>query len=332
VLAAACAPALAAPPRLVAVWPSAGAKLPVAPHTFELTFNRALRADASSAAVWRDDQDGQPIPTHAEVEPTNPRRLRVQILAPSTGRYRLHWHAVADRTAAMRDGEQGFSMRDESVEAPRLQVNRTTAESGEKFEVAGHGFGQDDHVRLTIGDDEQALRTVETNDEGAFVAETQVPAGVAFGVQPISAVDARGNSATAAVQVRWGGWPPLLAFTVGQPGPRPGEVTFSLSVRNRSDYVLEQVRVVLGDPDGASFVAAEPAPQRQDQALAWEIPMVDRGVVGPFLATYRVTGATATHARIEFRHRRPRGCTGDDCLPAFVSETTSDSAPVVPDP
>jgi hypothetical protein len=155
-----------------------------------------------------------------------------------------------------------------------------------------------------------------------------VPAGVPFGLQPVSAVDAWGDSATAALQVRWGGWPPLVAFTVGQPGPGAGEITFTLSVRNRSDYLLERVRIVFEDPAGASFVAAQPAPLRGDAFLTWDLPSVDRGVVGPFRATYRVTGAVASHARIEFRHRRPAGCRGEDCLPAFISETTSDSAPV----
>jgi len=48
---------------------------------------------------------------------------------------------------------------------------------------------------------------------GAFDLETRVPAGVPFGMQPVSAVDAWGESATAALQVRWGGWPPLVAVT-----------------------------------------------------------------------------------------------------------------------
>jgi hypothetical protein len=90
--------------------------------------------------------------------------------------------------------------------------------------------------------------------------------------------------------------------------------------------------VTLDDPGPGtpSFVGAEPNAERQPGAVTWEIPVLDRGVVGPFRATYRATAAIASHARIEFRHRRPRGCTADDCPPAFVSETTSDSTPVNP--
>jgi hypothetical protein len=101
-------------------------------------------------------------------------------------------------------------------------------------------------------------------------------------------------------------------------------------VRNRSDYLLERVRVTMADPDGGRFVAAEPATHRDEQAVVWDIPSVDRGVVGPFRATYRVSAAVAMHARVEFRHRRPHGCNGEECLPAFVSETSSESTLVYP--
>jgi hypothetical protein len=221
-------------------------------------------------------------------------------------------------------------MQDESSDAPRLEASRSSAEASDKLEIVGTGFSRQDPVRLTIGDDNQFLSTTQTDALGRFVAETRVPPDVPFGVQPIAAVDARGSSATSAVLVRWGGWPPLVAFTVGRPGPRPGEVTFSVSLRNRSDYVLERVRVVLVDPEGASFVTGDPAPEREGQTVVWELATIDRGVVGPFQATYSVRDAVVGHARVDFRHRRPYGCSGDECSPAFVGETTSDSTPVYP--
>jgi hypothetical protein len=122
----------------------------------------------------------------------------------------------------------------------------------------------------------------------------------------------------------------VLAFTTGQPGPGPGEVTISLSLRNRSDYVLEHVAVTLSAPSGAQVVAVEPSPTRRDAALTWLLPLVDRGVIGPLRATFRVDHPISTHARIEFRHRRTPGCRGDVCLPAFVSETTTDSSTITP--
>ena len=305
--------------------------MPIAPHTLELTFNRPLQPEASWAAV-QPEEDGPPMPTETVVEPTNPRRLTVRLQHPAGGHYQLHWHAVAARTAAAADGEQDFSLQDESPGAPRIDVSQPTADGGDKLEVKGNGFGKGSSVTLTIGDDAQALNTVATDAHGSFGVDVRVPPGVPFGVQPVAATDGEGSAATTALQVRWGGWPPLVAFTVGQPGPAPGEVTFSVSVRNRSDYLLERVRVVLDDPDPVqtSFVAAEPSAERQQRSVIWEIPVLDRGVAGPFRVTYRAITAVASHARIEFRYRRPRGCTADECPPAFISETTSDSTPVSP--
>ncbi|MGI9149094.1 MAG: copper resistance protein CopC, partial [Chloroflexota bacterium] len=328
---AACAPTFAASPHLVAAWPPDEARLPIAPHVLDLTFNRPLSPESTWAEVWRYE-DGSQLPTDAVVQPSNPRRLTVRLLQPAAGQYRLHWHAVAARTAAPAEGEQDFSLADESNGAARIGVSQATADSGDRLEVKGNGFSKRSTVTLTIGDDAQALNTVETDAHGTFGVDVRVPPGVPFGVQPVSAIDSNGEAAVTPLQVRWGGWPPLVAFTIGQPGPSRGEVTFAVNVRNRSDYLLERVRLVLEDPDPnvASFVAAEPTPQRQQRAVVWEIPVLDRGVAGPFRATYRTTAAVATHARIEFRHRHQRGCAGDDCPPAFVSETTSDSTAVNP--
>jgi hypothetical protein len=211
-----------------------------------------------------------------------------------------------------------------------VEVSRLVAETGDRVQVLGNGFGKRCAVRLTIGDDEQALSSAETDAQGSFETEARVPQTVPFGEQPVVATDMCGAAATAALEVRWGGWPPLVAFDVGQPGPGRGEVTFFVSLRNRSDYLLERVRVVVDDPINASFVAADPGPKRQDQSIVWEIPTIDRGVLGPLRVTYRATGSVTSHAWIEFRHRRPHRCSGDDCLPAFVSETASESTAATP--
>jgi methionine-rich copper-binding protein CopC len=328
-MSAGCAPVLAAPPHLIAAWPADGASLPVGLNSLELTFNRRLDPESSWVAISRED-DGTPTPIDASVELLDPRRLSVRVVQPSVGRYRVHWHAVATGTSDALDGEQAFSVQNESTAPPHMEVSRPTAEAGDTLEVTGSGFGLQCQVHLTLGDDEQLLADVNTDNEGSFAVEARLPLTVAFGEQPVSATDSCGSSATAAVLVRWGGWPPLMAFDVGQPGPRSREVTFSVTLRNRSDYLLERVRVILSDPEGATFLRAEASPMRQQQSVVWEMPTVDRGVVGPFVATYRVSGTVVSHARIEFRHRRSPGCTGDECLPAFVSETTAESTPVSP--
>ena len=324
-----CAPVFSAPPHLVAASPVDGVSLPVERQTFDLMFNRRLSASATWISVWRED-DGATMATETDVDPQNPRHAQVRLLEAARGTYRLHWHAVDARSAAAADGEQDFTLQDESMAQPRLQVSRATADTGEKLEIVGKGFAEKCLVKVTMGDDQVNLTTVETNAYGDFDAETRVPPNVSFGIQPLSAEDTQGGAAVTALQVRWGGWPPLVAFTVGQPGPRPGEVTFALSARNRSDYLLERVRLVLSDPQGAMFLSADPRPERQNATSVWEIPTMDRGAIGPFRATFRATGAVVGRMRIEFRHRRALGCSDDECGPAFVSESVSESTEVTP--
>jgi hypothetical protein len=107
-------------------------------------------------------------------------------------------------------------------------------------------------------------------------------------------------------------------------------VTFSIGLRNRSDYGLERVRVILSDPSDAAIVATDPAGQHVGHETVWDLGMLDRGIGPSLTATFRASGPVATRTRVEFRHRRPRGCVGDECLTAFISETTSDSNSVAP--
>jgi methionine-rich copper-binding protein CopC len=329
ILGSSCAPSLLAPPRLVAAWPGAGASLAVGKHTFDLTFNRPLAPELSSAAVEREE-DGAPMRTEVTLDPSNPTRLKVRLLDPSVGNYQLHWRAVGERSGEAAEGSRAFVLQDESSMPPRIDVSPATTDVGQPLAVSGSGFTKGSTVQLTIGDDEQVLTRAKTDDRGSFKLEAPVPASVPLGMQPVSAVDRQGRRATAAVQVRWGGWPPAVATNLGQPGPDAGEVTFTLTVRNRSDYLLEHVRLVIQDPDGASLVGADPTPRRSADTLVWEIPVMDRGVIGPFRVTYRAGTALIGHAWLEFRHRHMSGCSRDDCQPAFISESTSDSLPVAP--
>jgi hypothetical protein len=230
----------------------------------------------------------------------------------------------------MSEGNHAFSLQDESPAPPRVEVSPSKADKGEALELVGKGFAGHSLVQLTIADDEQPLSSVETDGRGTFNIEAKVPASVPFGVQPVSASDGLGRNAMGAVEVRWGGWPPVVATATGQPGPGQGEVTFTVNVRNGSDYMVEQVRLVLKDPEQSVLVGADPAPQRDAGMLVWMIPVMDRGVVGPFRATYRTSAPVIGNAWLEFRHRHVGPCEGQECLPAFISESVADSLPVAP--
>lgn len=328
VYAAGCAPSLGVAPRLVASWPSVDAPLPVAKQTFELSFNRPLDAGATWAEVVGAD-DSVKASTVA-VSANDPRRLSVRLQEPGEGSFDLHWHAVAVDSHLATDGHVPFAMQRDRPAPARIDVSPPTAESGDRLELVGKGFPKNASVPLTIGDDDQPLVSAETDASGRFNLEAHVPKGVPYGLQRISSIEDGDRTAQATVQVQWGGWPPVVASNVGTSGPDAGEVTFTIDVSNRSDYVLEHVRVAVQDPEDAEIVSADAGAQHQGSTLAWEIPVLDRGVASPLHVTYRTDHTLASHASLEFRHRRQRGCELGSCLPAFVSDTRADSEPTAP--
>ena len=323
-----CAPALTAPPQLIASWPEPGAKLSVGRHVLELTFNRALDPTATWVSVWGDD--GSTLGTTLEVDEGNHRRLKVQLEQPSAGTYDLHWHAVDAESHLVKDGDQPFSLQNESPAPPRIDVSPGEIGNREPVELVGKGFAATSPLELTIGDNAAPLATTQTDDHGKFNVEARAPDSVPYGVQPITAVDGEGRRATSSVFLKGGGWPPVVATDVGQPGPLADEVTFSVSVRNVSDYVLEHVAVTLADPDRAEFVGGDGAFERRGTDVVWLVPELERGQRGPFRATYRVTGSVVSHSWVEFRRRKQRGCARSDCIPAFISVSVADSAPTGP--
>lgn len=309
--------------QLVAAWPSNGESLPVGRHTLELTFNAPLDPRASWASVFGAD-------TEMKIDDADPRHLTVRLTAPSPGSYQLRWHAVAMDAQDVTDGQQSFELRDESPMPARLNSGQTGATDVDMpLDLAGQGFARNASVTLTMGDDVQELATIETDARGSFKAQPKVLATIPFGVQPLTATDSQGHTASTAVEVRWGGWPPAVPIDVGAPGPGPGQVTFTVHVRNRSDYVLEHITLVLKDPPGAELIGTDASARREDHAMVWDIPTLPRGLAGPFNATYTASGAVASQAWMEFRHRPARGCT-HNCPPAFISNSATESLPVAP--
>jgi hypothetical protein len=305
-----------------------GGVLPVVKHTFQLAFNRPLDASSSWAVVT--SPAGARIATSATVDPNEPRRLSVHLLEPQAGSFDLRWHVQTTDSHLASDGDEPFTLQPDTPTPPSIDVSPAVAESGDRLELVGKGYPREARVLLMIGDDDQPLAIAQTDGSGRFNVEARVPSSVPYGLQRVSSFDGANRTAMSTFQVQWGGWPPLVGSDVGSPGPDPGEVTFTITVRNRSDYVLEHVQVVLTDPDGSEVVSADAGAQHRDLALAWDIPVMDRGPSRPLHVTYRTDHTVVSHAWFEFRHRRERGCSRVDCLPAFVSNSVADSEPTAP--
>jgi CopC domain-containing protein len=300
----------------------------VVKHTFQLAFNGPLDSNSSWAEIT--SPDGARMDSSAAVDSSEPRRLSVRLLEPTAGSFDLHWHVEAADSHLASDGDAPFTLQPGAATPPRIDISPAVAESGDRLELVGKGYPHEARVPLTIGDDDQPLVVAETDASGQFNLEAHVPSSVPYGLQRVSSFDGINRTATTTVQVRWGGWPPLVGTDTGSPGPDPGEVTFTVTIRNRSDYVLEHVHVVMADPEGGEIVSADPGAQREDLTLAWDIPVMERGQSPPFHVTYRTDHAVVSHSWFEFRHRRERGCNRTDCLPAFISNSVADSEATAP--
>ena len=321
-----CAASFPARPQLVASSPAPDATIGLPPTRLELHFSEPVLP--SSSVDVRDPQ-GAVVSTAADsVDP----QAVVATLPPRLGDgvYSVDWHAVAASGHQALDGGYAYTVASGAPTHPRLTVSRGLADVGDPVLISGTDFTPNAAIAVTIADDDQPLTTVNADAEGNFSVPVQMPNDVPYGDQPIEAKDSAGARAVADLEVRWGGWPPLRVFTNGEPGPAPGQVTFTVSGRNRSDYTLENLRVLLDIPSGAQVVSASPGARQANGQLIWSLPPVDRATIQPSLATFAVSGPTQTQARLEFAHRRPRGCIGDPCLPAFVDSTVSVSSVISP--
>jgi methionine-rich copper-binding protein CopC len=320
-----CAPALTARAQLVAGSPAPGAVVGAPPTTLELTFNRVLGEDSRVDLVA--GATGEPLPLAPAIDEANPMKLKATLPGPlPPGSYQVRWHSVPDERGVPHDGAYSFAVEPERATQPRLWLAKARADSQEPVLLGGAGFTPRSTVTLAIADDGQPVGVAETDDQGAFRSTIVVPPDIPFGWQPIAVADASGARATLPLEVRWGGWPPLDAQVAARSGPGDGEVTFRVTVRNRSDYVLEAIQVVVAVPDGAVFERAGAGGAYADGRVTWTIPWLDRSLADPLELRLRADRPVEVQARVDYRHRRPRGCIGDGCLPAFISNAVSEPA------
>ena len=320
----ACAPALTARAQLVAGSPAPGSVVGTAPSTLELTFNRALDATSHVDLVA---ETGELLPLTPTVDVSNPMKLTAALPGPlASGSYQVRWRSVPEERGEPHGGAYSFAVEPARATQPRLWLATPRAESEERVLLGGVGFTPRSTVSLAIADDGQPVGTAQTDEHGAFRGTIVVPPDVPFGWQPVAAADESGARAVVPLEVRWGGWPPLETQVTAQPGPSEGEVTVGVTVRNRSDYVLEAIRVVVAVPDGAAFERAGNGATFADGSVTWTIPWLDRAAWDPLEMRLRADQAVEVQAWVEYRHRRPRGCIGDGCLPAFISNAVSEPA------
>ena len=216
---------------------------------------------------------------------------------------------------------------------PSVQTSTDTTDVQQPFIVTGTGFAPSQTLALTVADNNEHLDTwgtAETDASGAFTAAVRIPADVPFGMQPITASDPKGDNAQGQVMVKWGGWPPLQLAVKAASGPSAGQVTFTVSGYNLSDFVLQTVRVRLPIPTGATFVSAgRGGSVFNGSEVAWDDSgPLPRGPLLPRTATFQVDGPVATHAWAYFYH--VGSGLANDYAPGFQSDSVTPDMSATP--
>jgi uncharacterized repeat protein (TIGR01451 family) len=216
---------------------------------------------------------------------------------------------------------------------PSVQTSTDTADVQQPFLVTGTGFAPSQTLALTIADNNEKLDTwgtAATDASGAFTAAVRIPADVPYGMQPITATDPKGDNAQGQVMVKWGGWPPLQLTVKAASGPSAGQVTYTVSGYNLSDYILQTVRVRLPIPTGATFVSATRGGTVFNGAeVAWDnAGPLPRGPLLPRSATFQVAAPAATHAWAYFYH--VGSGQANDSPPGFQSTSVTADVSVTP--
>ena len=323
---AGCGPRALTRAHPILIQPPPDAVLGAPPSAAEIAFSAPVAGDRSSLAVIAPD--GTVVSDRSQVDVSDPRRLVAPLRASlASGAYELIWRSVEASTSAELEGQERFHIEPSAPPRPTISFSSSDLDAGQSLSIVGSGFTPSTRVLVTIGDDADPLAVTSSLEDGSFVvASIPLPPDLPLGEQPVSARDNNGAAAASLLRVHWGGWPPLRLTLATRTGPQPGQLTVELNVRNRSDYTLRDVRLLLRLPPGASLVSASQGGHEDNGNVVWEVPgTLERGPLEARSATLSVprSGTPPTvGAWAQYGHLPERNALWGD-LPGFYSSAAS---------
>jgi methionine-rich copper-binding protein CopC len=323
---AGCAPRWPLRAHPILIQPPPDAVLGAAPSAAAINFTAALAGGRSSLVVI--DADGTVVSERSQVDPADPRRLVAPLRSSlPSGAYELIWRSVEASTSAELEGQEHFRIEPSAPERPAIAFSSPDVDAGDKLTISGSGFSPNTQVVLSVGDDADQLAVTSSREDGSFVvAALPVPPDLPLGQQPVTARDNNGATAASLLRVHWGGWPPLRLGVAPRPGPAADQVTVDVAARNRSDYTLRDVRLVLHLPPRASLVSASPGGREDNGGVVWDVPgTLERGPLDAHWAIVsldRSAGQPAFSAWAQYGHLPERNAIWGE-LPGFYSSSAS---------
>jgi len=315
--------------RYVTSVPDSGDFVTSAPSSVKVTFSEEVKLSGSNISVIAPG--GTEVNAGA-VGFDGSDRKTLSVPLPSglaNGLYTVNWVSISDQDGDKEDGAFNFGLR-AGVAAPVLHVDRASADVGQRLTLSGSGYKPNGSIVISAGDDDEFVDAGRADASGQFNLAAALPSDLPFGKQTITAADGDGAKATGEVMVRWGGWPPLKVH-VDASGARD-DMTFSVTLTNRSDYAVRVNAARLQLPPGTTFKSADNGGRLDAFGEAswdtFELPA--RGSVGPLNVVLDTTklkdGDDVTAwAWVTYSHAQEQGDDGS-LLPSFQSSAVSPPA------
>lgn len=309
--------------------PESGGFVTSAPSNVKITFTEEVKLSGSNISVIAPG--GKEVNAGPVGFDGNDRTTLVVQLATglSNGLYTVNWVSVSDQDGDKDEGAFNFGVR-AGAPPPVTHVDQASVDVGQRVSISGWGYKPNGSIVVSAGDDDEFVDASKADADGRFSKSVQLPPDLPFGKQTITVADGDGAKATSDVMVKWGGWPPVKVHV--DASGAPNDMTFSITLINRSHYNLQVNAARLKLPEGTAYKSADAGGRLNAFGEAtwdtFELPA--RGSVGPLnvvLDTTRLKdGVDVTAwAWVIYSHAQQKSDDGT-LLPAFQSSAVSPAA------
>ncbi len=317
--------------RYVSSTPEAGGFVTSAPTNVRITFDEEVKTPGSNisvVALGGAEVNGGLV----AVDNGDHKTLVVPLKSGlANGLYTVNWVSLSNKDGSTQKDAFNFGLR-AGAAPPVMHLDQESIDMGQKLGITGSGYKPNGSVVVSAGADDEFVDAGKADASGTFHGSVVLPADLPLGMQTVTVADGDGAKATADLQVKWGGWPPLKVTVAADTAK--DDVTFTVNLFNRSEYHLLVNAARLRLPEGTSYKEADNYGRLNSAGeVTWDtIDLPPHGSFGPFTVVVDTTklkdGSDVTGwVWAQFSHREEKADDGT-VLPPFVSSAVSKPATV----
>jgi methionine-rich copper-binding protein CopC len=243
-----------AQPRYASSVPDSGGFVTSVPSSVKITYTEEVKLSGSNISVIAPG--GKEVNAGPIAFDGSDRKTLVVPLASglTNGQYTVNWVSISTQNGDKEEGGFNFGVR-AGAPPPVMHVEPASVDVGQMVTISGAGYKPNGSIVVSAGDDDEFVEAGRSDATGTFSKTVQLPPDLPYGSQTITAADGDGAKATQDVMVMWGGWPPVKVHV--DASGAPDDMTFSVTLTNRSDYSLQIKAARLKLPEGTSYKSAD---------------------------------------------------------------------------